>query len=75
MGSQNNERVRLSVDVSPELDAMLEQLAKDVHGTKSDVLRKGIALLQVAVDAKKQGQKFGVADPNTKQLEREIIGI
>jgi hypothetical protein len=75
MANQNNERVRLSVDVAPELDAILEQLAKDVHGTKSDVLRKGIALLQVAVDAKKQGQKFGVANPNTKLLEREIIGI
>lgn len=70
-----NDKVKLSVEVSKELDAALEQLAKDVHGTKSDVLRKGIALLQVAVDAKKQGQKFGVADPTSKLLEREIVGI
>ena len=70
-----NQKVKLSVEVSQELDATLEQLAKDVHGTKSDVLRKGIALLQVAVEAKKQGQKFGVADSTGKQLEREIVGI
>ncbi len=70
-----NNKVKLSVEVSQELDATLEQLAKDVHGTKSDVLRKGIALLQVAVEAKKQGQKFGVADSTGKHLEREIVGI
>jgi len=70
-----NEKVKLSVEVSKELDDALEQLAKDVHGTKSDVLRKGIALLQVAVEAKKEGRKFGVADPHSKLLEREVIGI
>lgn len=70
-----NDKVKLSVEVSKEVDDALEQLAKDVHGTKSDVLRKGIALLQVAVDAKKQGQKFGVADSTGKRLEREIVGI
>lgn len=69
------EKVKLSVEVSPELDELLEKLAKDVHGTKSDVLRKGIALLQVAVDAKKQGHKFGVADSTGKHIEREIVGI
>jgi len=70
-----NQKVKLSVEVSKELDTILEQLAQDVHGTKSDVLRKGIALLQVAVDAKKHGQKFGDADSTGKQLEREIVGI
>ena len=70
-----NDKVKLSVEVSKELDEALEQLAKDVHGTKSDVLRKGIALLQVAVDAKKEGQKFGVVDATSKRLEREVIGI
>jgi predicted transcriptional regulator len=68
------EKVKLSVEVSGELDALLEELAKETHGTKSDVLRKGIALMQVAVDAKKKGQRLGVADKDQK-LEKELVGI
>jgi predicted DNA-binding protein len=68
------ETVRLSLDVSTSLDNTLEDLAKRTGSTKADILRKGIALVEVAVDAKEHGKKLGVAD-RAEQLTREIVGI
>ncbi len=67
-------KIRLSLDISPEANALLETLASSIGGTKSDVLRKGIALMQVAIDAKRQGKKFGIAEKD-QVLATEIIGI
>jgi predicted transcriptional regulator len=68
------EKIRLSLDLSSEANEALEDLAKQVGGTKSDVLRKAIALMEVAVEAKKKGKKFGVADSNGN-LSTEIVGL
>ena len=68
------EKVRLSLDISPELNSLLEELAAKTGGTKSDVLRKAIALMEVAVDAKRRGLKLGLADRD-QQLTTEIIGL
>lgn len=71
---QERTKVRLSLDVSPELYTLLENLATTTGGTKSEVLRKAIALMEVAVDAKRQGKKFGIAEKD-QPLATEIIGI
>ena len=75
-GSPKNEKekVRLSLDISPELNALLESLATTTGGTKSDVLRKAIALMEVAVDAKRRGLKLGLAEKD-QPLVTEIIGL
>lgn len=65
--------IRLSLDVSPRLLQALEQLSTDTHGTKSDVIRKAIALMEIAVDAKRHGKKFGITDGD--HLTTEIVGI
>lgn len=66
--------VRLSLDLSPALDETLDALVKRTGHTKAEILRKGIALVEVAVDAKEGGKKLGVAD-RADQLSREIVGI
>ena len=68
------EVVRLSLDVSPELNETLETLARKTYSSKSDVLRKAIALMEVAVKAKEEKKKFGVAAPG-QNLETEIVGL
>ena len=72
----NNERskVRLSLDIAPEMNDLLERLAVSIGGTKSDVLRKAIALMEVAVEAKRQGKKFGIAEKD-QPLATEIVGL
>jgi len=64
--------VRMSLDLSPEANELLESLSNKIHGSKSEVLRRAIVLLAVAVEAKEKGQKFGVASPG-QDLKTEIL--
>ena len=68
------QKIRVSLDISPELYAKLQEMARDIRGTKSDVLRKSLALMDVAIQARKDGKKIGIAD-RTEQLTTEIIGF
>jgi predicted transcriptional regulator len=74
VASDERSEVRLSLDVSPEAYETLEQLATKIGGTKSDVLRKAMALMVVVVEAKLQGKKFGIAEKD-QPLATEIVGI
>ncbi|MYN40411.1 DNA-binding protein [Duganella sp. FT109W] len=66
--------VAIHLSVSPELNALLEQLAVAGSCTKSEVLRKAIALYDVAFEAKLQKNRLGILDQN-KQLLTEIVGL
>jgi predicted transcriptional regulator len=67
-------KIRLSFDVSEEANELIERLAKDIGGTKSDVLRKAVSLMEIAIDGKKRGLKLGLADKE-ELLRTEIVGI
>ena len=69
-----NETIRLSLSVSPQLNAKLEQLAVSGHTTKSEVLRKAIALFDVVYEAKLENKRIGILDQN-KELLTEIVGL
>ncbi len=68
------ERIRLSFEITPELNDQLEDIAGEVGGTKTEVFKKAIALMRVAVDAKRQGKRLGVAERD-QPLATEIIGL
>ncbi|MCS6861624.1 MAG: ribbon-helix-helix protein, CopG family [Abditibacteriales bacterium] len=68
------EKIRLSLDVSPELYQKLDELANAIHATKSEVLRRAIALMDVAVRAKEQGKKIGLAEQDQPLATEIIIG-
>lgn len=53
--------VRLSLDITPELNARLETLMKATEGSKSDVLRRSVALYEFVIEATKNGKVVGVA--------------
>ena len=74
MAGSSPKPVRLSLELSPELNSTLEELAEQTHGTKSDVLRKAIALMEIAVRAKSEGRRFGIAKPE-QELATEVVGI
>lgn len=71
---ETNEKVKLSLFVSPQLNELLESLAKEASGTKSDVLRKALALYEVAADAKREGNRIGVITRD-RQVLTEIVGV
>ncbi|SJM91326.1 conserved hypothetical protein [Crenothrix polyspora] len=66
--------IRLSLAVSPELNARLEQLAASGCTTKTEILRKAIALYDVVAEAKTEKRRFGILDED-KHLLTEIVGI
>ncbi len=68
------EKVRLSLQISGELNRMLEQIADEAQASKADVSRQALALMKVAHDGKKQGRHLGLAkDPS--RLDTEIVGL
>lgn len=67
-------KVRLSLDITTELNEVLNDLAAKTGGTKGDVLRKAIGLMEIAVAAKSEGKKFGIAEQD-QPLATEIVGI
>jgi Arc/MetJ-type ribon-helix-helix transcriptional regulator len=74
MGS-TAKKIKVSLELSPELDDALKTLVeKNAGSTKSEVLRKAIALMQVAVEAREQGKKIGIAEKG-QPLVTELIGI
>jgi predicted transcriptional regulator len=64
--------VRFNLDLSPELNQILEELASKIGESKSDVLRQAIILMQVMVIAKEQTQKLGIAEAE-QLIANEIV--
>jgi hypothetical protein len=68
------EKVRLNLQVSNELNNVLEEIADSSGSTKTDVIRQALALMKVAHQAKRSGKHLGVvADPD--KLDTEIVGL
>lgn len=68
------EPLRFSLIVSPDLNELLEDLARAGQTTKSDVLRRAIALFDIAIQARRNNKYLGIFDQNNK-LESEIVGL
>jgi predicted transcriptional regulator len=66
--------VRLNVNITDELNVRLDSLAEKAGVTKSDLLRKAIALIDVAVNERTQGNKLAITDGQNHVL-REIVGV
>lgn len=73
MGMRNG-RVRLTIEFSKETDALLNDMARRMGGTRVDVLRKAVNMMHVALEAKEQGQRFGVIDEHG-HLQTRIVGV
>jgi hypothetical protein len=66
--------VDLNLALSPKTDADIERLARDIGGTKADVFTWALALLTVAVDARKKGKRLAVVDEDGR-IDTEITGL
>ena len=71
---ESSAEVRLSLVLSPQLNARLDELAEKAHATKSDVLRKALILYDVAAEAKEKGERLALIDKDRNVLT-EIVGI
>lgn len=67
--------VKLSLHLSPDTNEILEQLCKENHYTKSDLLRRAIALIQVALKYKRKGDHHLIVVNDNDEKVSEIIGL
>lgn len=68
------EKVRLSLQVSQELNQTLEEIAENTGTNRTDVIRQALALMKVAHSAKKVGRHIGIVD-DARKLDTEIVGL
>jgi metal-responsive CopG/Arc/MetJ family transcriptional regulator len=67
-------KVRVNLQVSAELNDMLEEIANETGSNRTEVIRQALALMKVAHEAKRRGKRVGfVSDPD--KLETEIVGL
>jgi len=67
-------KVRLNLQMSNELNSLLEMIADDAGSNKSEVIRQALALMKFAHEAKQKGKHLGVvSDPD--KLDVEIVGL
>jgi hypothetical protein len=69
-------RIRLTLDLSPRLNAVVERIAGNKGTTKADVLRAAIEYLEMAEAAANDGLNVGAwRDDKNKRLERVFNGL
>lgn len=73
-GQDHVRRVSLTLEVTDELNGRLDALASDLGGSKSDLLRKAIALIDVALQARRTGRRIAVVDEHGTIVTR-IVGL
>jgi hypothetical protein len=67
-------KVRLSLQVSPELNQTLEDIAESTGSNLTDIVRQALALMMVAHTAKKEGRHLGIVS-DARKLDTEIVGL
>jgi predicted transcriptional regulator len=66
-------KVRMNLEMSEESYSKLENLAGTLHTSKSDVLRRALALIDYAVEAAKDGKKFGLSVNGKLDTEIKVL--
>jgi hypothetical protein len=66
--------VRINLSVSQEVADAIEEIAARKQITKTDVLRKAVALLAVVEQAKARNERVGLFDSDRK-ITTEIVGV
>lgn len=67
--------VKLSLQVSDSLNRRLEDISKGMGGSKSEVLRRAIALIELMEEAQKNNRKLAVIEKESNKVVSEIVMI
>ena len=73
-GSSARVNVRLLMELSPELNAKLEELAKETGAERSDILLRAIVLYDLVKKAQAKGNHLAFVD-GTGKIADEITGV
>jgi predicted transcriptional regulator len=69
------DKVRMNMEVSPEVAELLEELAAGESTTKTEIVRRALSVLKAYREQKERGRTHigFTADPT--RLDAEIVGI
>ncbi len=67
-------RIHMNLELSPDMDERLGAIAAQLQTSRADVLRKAIALIDIAARAKAQGLRIGLVGIDAP-LDTEIVGL
>jgi hypothetical protein len=68
-------KVRLTLELSEDINNFLDETATQNGTTKSDILRKAIALMKAASLGKEKGQELALIDPKSEKVVAHIVGL
>lgn len=68
------ERARLTLELSPEMQRIVDELARKTGGDEADVFRRAVGLLKIVKDGQERGESPALVDKNGT-VTTEISGI
>jgi predicted transcriptional regulator len=68
-------KIKLTLELSEDVNNTLEAIAEENSTTKSDILRKAIGLIKVANSEKKKGRELAVIDSKSEKVVTHIVGL
>lgn len=68
-------RVRINVELGPETAQKITELAEEAGVTKAEIIRRGIVLLSVYNEQRKNGARHLGFTKDPDALDKEIIGV
>lgn len=67
--------IKLTLELTDEINDFLDEEAETTGTTKSDVLRKALALMKTASVIRQRGQELAVIDAKSEQVVARIVGL
>jgi hypothetical protein len=65
-------KIRLSLDVTPEMKAIIEGLAARAGTNQGEMLRRAVALFNAAQNAKERGEELAVI--SGEEIKYKLVG-
>jgi predicted transcriptional regulator len=70
-----SEKVKMTLEMSSELNEAIEHMAEELSSSKSEVVRKALALMEIAFEAKGKDQSLALVRKKDDKLVTLIVGI
>jgi len=68
-------KVRMNIEVSPDVAALIEELAQNEGATKTEIVRRALSVMKAYRQQKERGRShIGFVEDPTK-LDAELLGI
>jgi predicted transcriptional regulator len=68
-------KVRFTLELTEDVNGFLDDVAEHAGTTKSEVLRKAVALLKASEIAKQKGRELAVIDPKSEKVVGHLVGL